>query len=89
MTTTTASPVLDALAHIAPGHEVTVDLIRDALDASQATSREIGDGLAQACRDGYLTGLGPAGYALCRPSTHPAAKARLVRVYRRTRKAIR
>ena len=34
----TGATVLDALAHIAPGHEVTVDLIRD-LDASRPAGR--------------------------------------------------
>lgn len=83
--------LLRAISTIPTGNGVTVDVIRDELEAAQCSSAEKGDAFRVACSDGYLTGvfmllpwwsLDPIHAAV--PSHHPAAKGRLVKLYRRT-----
>lgn len=87
--------VTRAIANIAPNTYVTVDTIRDALDAAQLSSPERSGGLRTACADGYLRpvyhllpgfSLEPVHVAV--PSTHPAAKGRHILVWRRTAKQV-
>lgn len=87
--------LLRAIDGIDANRGVTVDLIRDELDAAQTSSAERSGAFTAACTDGYLTGvflllpwwsLDPIHAAV--PSHHPAAKGRLVKLYRRTDKPV-
>jgi len=94
--TDTESTVLRALDGVLPGRYVTVDTLRDHLDAAGLTSAEKSGGLRNACTQGYITGvfLSLPGFDVMYPihaavpSTHPAGKGRYVKLWRRTDKVI-
>ena len=72
------------LATVPRHHVVTVDTLRDAIDAAQLTTFERGEIFRHGVRMGYLQAL-PTWV----PSTHAPAKHRAVRQYRRTAKPVR
>lgn len=78
------------------GRLVTIDHIRDELDAAGLSSAEKSGAFRTAAFEGYLTGVflalpglnvdHPVHAAV--PSTHPAGKGRYVKVWRRTAKPV-
>ena len=92
----TNAVIFRALEQVTPNAYVTIDHLRDHTDAAQLSSAEKSGGLRAACAENYLRpvyhllpgfSLDPVHVAV--PSTHPAAKGRMVLVYRRTRKKVR
>ena len=91
----TNAVILRALEQVSPNAYVTIDHLRDATTAAQLSSAEKSGGLRAACKSGHLRpvyhllpgfSLDPVHVSV--PSTHPAAKGRMVLVYRRTRKRV-
>jgi hypothetical protein len=72
------------LAAMTPGAVVSMNTERERIDAAQLTRFERGEVWRYGVRHGYLVALDRRG----EPSTDPAAKGRLVCLYRRTRKAV-
>lgn len=78
------------------GRLVTIDMIRDELDAAGLSSAEKSGAFRTAAHEGYLTGVfltlpgldvsHPVHAAV--PSTHPAGKGRYVKVWRVTGKPV-
>lgn len=92
MSTHAYRTLLRAISGLNPGDAMTIDLIRDELDAADLSSAEKSGAFRSACHEGYLTGVfltlpglsvdHPVHAAI--PSTHRSGKGRYVKVWRRT-----
>lgn len=75
---------LNLLATVPPRTQASMNTLRERVQDAQLTTFERGELFRYGVRHGYLVALNVRG----EPSTDPAAKGRLVSLYRRTTKPV-